>query len=253
MSLNGGVWRRERFEPAADARRKQQPVCRQLWTTGRWYPSVAVYYLGSDSRGASLRYGLRSQYSRLSERGNLLPRFRRIQPPSSDHHHLPRHSGHAARAIHQNRCGRDHPLRHHLPESALAQQFVPGSQGEQRRTRPHRGRDADQPHQRQGTVKRLKRGVLAHADLHYRVVSDSNTWGGPCFCFCRQRRPEPSGLVKSWIWLWYIQSPLIHIVYLWNSGCSQPIVWSWWSCSFDLLSGSRCSAQIFNVPPCCNA
>lgn len=152
MFSNGGVWRTERFDPAADARRKKQPVCRQLWTTGRWYPRVGVYYLGSDSGGASLRYGLRSQYPRLSERGDLLPRLRRIQLPPPDHHHLSGQRNHAPRALHQDRCGRDHPFRHHLPESALAQQLVPGSQGEQRRAHPHRGRDADQPHQRQGTV-----------------------------------------------------------------------------------------------------
>lgn len=143
-----GVWKRERF----DARRSQQPVCRQLWTTGRWDPSVGVYYLGSDSEGASLRHGLRSQYPRLSERRDLLPRLRRIQLPPPDHHHLSGHRGHATRPLHQNRCGRYHPLRHHLPEPAFAQQLVPGSEREQRDARPHRGRDADQPHQRQGTA-----------------------------------------------------------------------------------------------------
>lgn len=148
LMCSNGVWKRERF----DARRSQQPVCRQLWTTGRWDPSVGVYYLGSDSEGASLRHGLRSQYPRLSERRDLLPRLRRIQLPPPDHHHLSGHRGHATRALHQNRCGRDHPLGHHLPEPAFAQQLVPGSEREQRDARPHRGRDADQPHQRQGTA-----------------------------------------------------------------------------------------------------
>lgn len=116
LMCSNGVWKRERF----DARRSQQPACRQLWTTGRWDPSVGVYYLGSGSGGASLSDGLRSQYPRLSERRDLLPRLRRVQLPSPDHHHLSGHRGHATRALHQNRCGRDHPLRHHLPEPAFA-------------------------------------------------------------------------------------------------------------------------------------
>lgn len=148
LMCSNGVWKRERF----DARRSQQPVYRQLWTTGRWEPSVGVYSLGSDPEGAALRHGLRSQYPRLSERRDLLPRLGRIQLPPPDHHHLSGHGGHATRALHQNRCGRDHPLRHHLPEPAFAQQLVPGSEREQRDARPHRGRDADQPHQRQGTA-----------------------------------------------------------------------------------------------------
>ncbi|KAK2888025.1 hypothetical protein Q8A73_019473 [Channa argus] len=203
-----GVRRRERFEPAADARRRrQQPVCRQLWTTGRWYPSAGVRYLGSNSGGASLRYGLRSQYPRLSERGDLLPRLRRIQLPPPDHHHLPGHRGHAPRALHQDRCGRDHPLRHHLPEPPLAQQLAPRSQGEQRGTHLHRGRDADQPHQRQGTARARHgaarhgafrpsiHGVLAQAPQHHWVVSGNRTCGGlfVCLLVCYQGRPEPAG------------------------------------------------------------
>lgn len=167
---SNGVWKRERF----DARRSQPPVCRQLWTTGRWDPSVGVSSLGSDSGGASLSDGLRSQYPRLAERRDLLPRLRRVQLPPPDHHHLSGHRGHATRALHQDRCGRDHPLRHHLPEPTLAFQLVPGSPREQRGAHPPGGRDADQPRQPQGTDV----SPQCHHHQHHRVVRETGTCGG---------------------------------------------------------------------------
>ena len=151
----------------------------------------------------SLRHGLRSQYPRLSERGDLLPRLGRIQLAAPDHHHLPGHRGHAARALHQDRRGRDHPLRHHLPEPPLAQQLVPGAQGEQRRTHPHRGRDADQPHQRQGNSG-AGLGII-------RVNGRRRTWGGlVCLFVCPVVgylwRPEPAA-PRPWV---FIHSGPIH-------------------------------------------